>query len=175
MVYLPQGLYSKTRAIAFINCLWEASCWHLTLFIYTFPVNKDVDTALFKRVLIKVLFLEWMYFSITQRKMLRICNGGAMGRAKDDMESLGTDNCLSLIVMLKYYFIYQIRASIHKAVRRLTAISREVSKQRTLCLIALKFEKRIGSSAAEIPVKLQSETMIITSNLAASTLHEIWD
>ena len=98
-----------------------------------------------------------------------------MGRAKDDMESLGTDNCLSLIVMLKYYLIYQIRASIHKAVRRLTAISREVSKQRNVCLIALKFEKRIGSSAAEIPVKLQSETMIITSNLTASTLHEIWD
>ena len=41
-------------------------------------------------------------------------------------------------------------------------------------LIALKFVRHLGSSAAEMPVKFQSDTRIITSNLAASRLHEIW-
>ena len=40
--------------------------------------------------------------------------------------------------------------------------------------IALKFNSHIGSSAAEMPAKFQSDTIIITPNLAASRLHEIW-
>ena len=40
--------------------------------------------------------------------------------------------------------------------------------------IALKFDRHLGSSAAEMPVKLQRDTIIITSNLVASRLHEIW-
>ena len=36
--------------------------------------------------------------------------------------------------------------------------------------IALKFD----SSAAKVPVKIQSDKIIMTSNLAASRLHEIW-
>ena len=40
--------------------------------------------------------------------------------------------------------------------------------------IAKEFDMYLGSSAAEIPVKFQSDTIIITSNLAASILHEIW-
>ena len=40
--------------------------------------------------------------------------------------------------------------------------------------IALKFDRRLGSSAAEMPDNLQSDTIIITSNLVASKLHEIW-
>ena len=40
--------------------------------------------------------------------------------------------------------------------------------------IALKFDRHIGSSAAEMPVKFQSDMIIITSNLVASRLHEIW-
>ena len=31
-----------------------------------------------------------------------------------------------------------------------------------------------GTSAAEVPVKFQSDATIATSNLAASRLHEIW-
>ena len=40
--------------------------------------------------------------------------------------------------------------------------------------IALKFGRNLSSSVAKMPVKLQSETIIITSNLAASSVHEIW-
>ena len=40
--------------------------------------------------------------------------------------------------------------------------------------VALKFDWLLGSWAAEMPVKFQSDTIIITSNLAASRLHEIW-
>ena len=39
--------------------------------------------------------------------------------------------------------------------------------------IALKFDRHLDSSAAEMPVKFQSDAIIITSNLAASRLHEI--
>ena len=35
--------------------------------------------------------------------------------------------------------------------------------------ITLKFDRHIGNSAAEMPVKFQSDTIIITSNLAASS------
>ena len=38
----------------------------------------------------------------------------------------------------------------------------------------LKFDRHLGSSAAEVPVKFQSDTIIITSKLAPSRLHEIW-
>ena len=40
--------------------------------------------------------------------------------------------------------------------------------------IALKFDRHIGSSATEMPVKFQNDTISITSNLAASRLREIW-
>ena len=39
---------------------------------------------------------------------------------------------------------------------------------------SLKFDRHSGSSAIEMPVKFQSDTIIITSNLVASTLHAIW-
>ena len=39
--------------------------------------------------------------------------------------------------------------------------------------IALKFDRHLGSSAGKMPVKFQSDTIIKTSNLAASSLHEI--
>ena len=59
--------------------------------------------------------------------------------------------------------------------------SREVSKPRDSGLnfsnrsgIALKFDRYLGSTAAEVPVKFQSDTTIATSILAASWLHEIW-
>ena len=55
---------------------------------------------------------------------------------------------------------------------------REVSKARDSDLdtftIALKFDRHLGSKAAVMPVKFQSYTIIITSNLATSRLHEIW-
>ena len=40
--------------------------------------------------------------------------------------------------------------------------------------IALKFDWHLGSSAAEMPVKYQSDKIIIRPNLAASRLHETW-
>ena len=41
------------------------------------------------------------------------------------------------------------------------------------CTIVPKFDWHLGSSAAEVPVKFQGDTMIQTTNLAASNLHEI--
>ena len=54
---------------------------------------------------------------------------------------------------------------------RATSRSREIR----VCalLTALKFDMHLCSSAAEMSVKLQSDTVIITSNIAASRLHEI--
>ena len=40
--------------------------------------------------------------------------------------------------------------------------------------VALKFDRHLGSGATEMPVKFQSDKIIITSNLAASRLREIW-
>ena len=40
--------------------------------------------------------------------------------------------------------------------------------------ITLKFKRHIGSSAAEMPVKFQSITIIRIFNIAASRLHESW-
>ena len=59
--------------------------------------------------------------------------------------------------------------------RRLFVRSREISKpQDTLnCRIALKFDRHIGSNAAEGPVKFQSDRIILNTNLAASRLYEI--
>ena len=52
--------------------------------------------------------------------------------------------------------------------------SLEVARFGFRLLIALKFDRHLGSNAAEIPVRFQRETIIITLNLAASRLHEIW-
>ena len=41
------------------------------------------------------------------------------------------------------------------------------------CCIALKFDRHIGSHAAEVPVKFQSDRTILNTNLAASILYEI--
>ena len=60
---------------------------------------------------------------------------------------------------------------------RLTARSREVLKPwgRILTfLIALTFDRYLDSSVVDVPVKIQSNTIIIKSNLAASRLHGIW-
>ena len=38
----------------------------------------------------------------------------------------------------------------------------------------MKIDSHLGSNAAEVPVKYHNDTIIITSDLAASGLHEIW-
>ena len=43
-----------------------------------------------------------------------------------------------------------------------------------VCLIALKFDKCIGSSAAKALVKVHSSTTISTPNLVALSMHIIW-
>ena len=40
--------------------------------------------------------------------------------------------------------------------------------------IALKFDRHLGGSFADMPVKFRVDMIIITSNLAGSRLHEIW-
>ena len=41
------------------------------------------------------------------------------------------------------------------------------------CRIALKFDRHIGSTAAEVPAKFWSDRTILNTNLAASRLYEI--
>ena len=41
------------------------------------------------------------------------------------------------------------------------------------CHITLKFDRHIGSTAAEVPVKFQGDRTILNANLAASRLYEI--
>ena len=41
------------------------------------------------------------------------------------------------------------------------------------CRIALKFDRHIGSTAAEVPVKFQNDRTNLNTNLAASRLYEI--
>ena len=41
------------------------------------------------------------------------------------------------------------------------------------CRIALEIDRHIGSTAAEVPVKFQSDRTILNTNLAASRLYEI--
>ena len=41
------------------------------------------------------------------------------------------------------------------------------------CCVALKFDRHIGSTAAEVPVKFQSDRTILNTNLADSILYEI--
>ena len=61
--------------------------------------------------------------------------------------------------------------------RRLIVRSREVSKPRDwylkLSCITLKFDRHIGSNAAEVSVKFLSDRIIPNTNHAASRLHEI--
>ena len=40
--------------------------------------------------------------------------------------------------------------------------------------IALKFDRHLGSRATEVPTKFQSNTIIVTTHLAASRLNEFW-
>ena len=42
-----------------------------------------------------------------------------------------------------------------------------------LYTIALEFERHLGSSAADVPLKIQIDVMMYTSNLAVSCLHKI--
>ena len=78
--------------------------------------------------------------------------------------------------------LYWFRPLVLYSLSDLIVRSREVSKLRDSrldfsgsdfsLLITLKFDRRLGSSAIDMPVKLQSDTIMV--NLAASRLHEIW-
>ena len=68
------------------------------------------------------------------------------------------------------------RASIHQAVRRLTpnlvkSRSREIGFYNDRNV--MQFDRQLGSAAAEVPVKFQSDWKSLNPNLAASRLREI--
>ena len=66
-------------------------------------------------------------------------------------------------------------ASIHWAAGCLIANSREVSKHRDWVYtdrVALKFDRHLGSAAAEVPVNFVNECKSLNPILAASRLHE---
>ena len=64
--------------------------------------------------------------------------------------------------------------------KRADVLRQDLAKSRSrairvlTCPIALKFDRHLGSTAAEMSVKFQSDTIIITPHLAASRLREIW-
>ena len=64
--------------------------------------------------------------------------------------------------------------------KRQDVLSQDIVKSRSredrfkIFPVALKFDRHLGSNAAEIPLKFKRNTTIITSNLAVSRLHEIW-
>ena len=78
--------------------------------------------------------------------------------------------------------LYWFRPLVLYSLSGLVVRSREVSKLRDsrlafsssdfALLITLKFDRCLGSSIVDMPVKLQSDTTMV--NLAASRLHEIW-
>ena len=53
-------------------------------------------------------------------------------------------------------------------------LNKRLSKQVVVRSMAFIHWGHLGSSAAEMPVKFQSNMIITTSNLKASNLHEIW-
>ena len=50
---------------------------------------------------------------------------------------------------------------------------RKISYSLEATRVALKFDRHIGSTAVEVPVKFQSDRTILNTNLAASRLYEI--
>ena len=69
------------------------------------------------------------------------------------------------------------KAYIHLTVKRLRQVLLKTRRREIRVYtfpIALNLERHIGSSAAVIPVQFQSDTIIISSNLAATRLHDIW-
>ena len=58
--------------------------------------------------------------------------------------------------------------------RRLFVRTRKVSKPRDWYFkLSYRFDRHIGSTAAEVPVKFQSDRTILNTNLVASRLYEI--
>ena len=77
---------------------------------------------------------------------------------------------------LQKIFLVNITIMPKPKTKVMTIYSSEVSKPRDMCLdfpIALKVDRQLSNSATDKSVEFQSDTIMITSNLAASTLHEI--
>ena len=71
----------------------------------------------------------------------------------------------------QYLGLYSLNA--RTSYRRISSILEAAGFRFRLFSIALKFDRHLGSSAAQMPVRLQSDTISITTNLAVSLLHEI--
>ena len=83
------------------------------------------------------------------------------------------------LVFIPIYIPCLFWASIHLSVKtsyRKISWSLEVARFRFRFFppIALKINRHLGSSAAEMPVKIQSDTIIITPIPATSRLREVW-
>ena len=78
-----------------------------------------------------------------------------------------------LLDCLRIYLMKTIRAPSQYTKRRLFVRSRSHEIGTLNCRIALTFDRHTGSTAAEVPVKFQSERTILNTNLAASRLYEI--
>ena len=91
-------------------------------------------------------------------------------------------NLLEILVASCYSFIRQGRFTDSGPcfTKRTDVLPQYLVKSRSYVImvytfpIVLTFDRHLGSSAAETAVKFQSDTIIITPNLAAVRLHEIW-
>ena len=83
------------------------------------------------------------------------------------------------LYFLQVYIIYSMtetRAPFQYLITHLIITSHEVLKPRDWCLhhlVTLKFDRHLGSPAAEVPVKFQSDQTNLNTNLAASRLCQI--
>ena len=76
---------------------------------------------------------------------------------------------------LQNVFLFLYHCCILSEIKLTTTTTKSRSHENGIlnCRIALKFDRHIGSTTAEVPVKFQSDRKILHTNLAASRLYEI--
>ena len=81
--------------------------------------------------------------------------------------------------LVVFWLLWLHKQSFLRLSKRTDVLPQDLMKSRSRKIlvqahpIALKFDRHIGNSADEMPVKCQSDGIIIKPNLAASSLHEI--
>ena len=81
--------------------------------------------------------------------------------------------CRYIIRILLYCYML---AQEDRSIERADVLPQNLVKSwsREIRVYALKINRHLGSTADEMPVKFQGDSIILTSNLVASRLHEIW-
>ena len=120
----------------------------------------------------------WDFTRSYEKTSFRILRRGPGILCQREAVWIAAENILNLYYSTGFWklFSYPSWAPSQYPKRRLSVRSRKISKPRDLyldCPIALKFDRHFSSSAADVPVKFQSDTTIESTNLVASRLYEI--